>query len=169
MKVSLVFAADEHNAIGKDNGLPWPKMSADMKRFKQLTMGHYVIMGRKTYESMVGDLPGRTLMVVSRSTNYLLPEGIIIKESPGDALKYAEEHGEQEAFIIGGATLFKASVFEADTFYLTRIHHVFEADTFLPEINMDEWQITDQQDFEADEKNPFPYSFLTLSRKAAKA
>ena len=164
MKVSLVFAADEHNAIGKDNDLPWPKMSADMKRFKQLTMGHHVIMGRKTYESMVGDLPGRTLMVVSRSLNYTLPENIIVKESPGDALKYASERGEEEAFIIGGATLFKEAAFEADTFYLTRIHGVFEADTFLPELDMKEWQITEQQDFEADEKNPYPYSFLTLVR-----
>ncbi len=164
MKVSLVFAADENNAIGKGNGLPWPKMSADMKRFKQLTMGHYVIMGRKTYESMIGDLPGRTLIVVSRSTNYTLPEGNIIKESPGDALKFASNHGEEEAFIIGGATLFKEAAFEADTFYLTRIHHVFDADTFLPEINMKEWQVIEQQDFEADEKNPFPYSFLTLKR-----
>ena len=164
MKVSLVFAADEHNAIGKDNDLPWPKMSADMRRFKQLTMGHHVIMGRKTYESMIGDLPGRTIIVVSRSLNLTLPESIIVKESPGDALKYAKEHGEQEAFIIGGATLFKEAASEADTFYLTRIHGVFKADTFLPELNMNEWQTTEQQDFEADEKNPFPYSFFTLER-----
>src|ERR1017187_1602211 len=165
MKISLIFAADEHDAIGRDNGLPWPKMAADMKRFKQLTMGHHVIMGRKTFESMAGELPGRTKIVVSRRLNYTLPESITVASSLGEALAHARDAGEQEAFVIGGAMLFNEAALEADTFYLTRIHGVFEADTFLPPINMDEWNTTEHQDFEADEKNPYPYSFLTLEKK----
>ncbi len=164
MKVSLIFAADEHNAIGKNNDLPWPKMSADMRRFKQLTMGHHVIMGRKTYQSMTGDLPGRTKIVVSRDPDLKLPEGVFLAQSLDEAYKYAKDHDETEAFVIGGAMLLKEAISDADVFYLTRIHHVFEADTFISDINMNDWKITDEQDFEADEKNPFPYSFLTLEK-----
>lgn len=164
MKVSLIFAADENNGIGKDNDLPWPKMSADMKRFKQLTMGHHVIMGRKTFQSMTSDLPGRTKIVVSRNSEFTVPENIILTPSLDAALKYARDHNEYEAFIIGGAAVFKEAVSLADIFYLTRIHHVFEADTFIPEIESGDWKISDRQDFEPDEKNPYPYSFLTLER-----
>jgi dihydrofolate reductase len=164
MTVSLIFAADENNAIGKDNGLPWPKMSDDLKRFKRLTLGHHVIMGRKTHEAMGGELLGRKNIVVSRSTNYTLPESIVVVESLGDALKHADDDGETEAFVIGGAMLYKEAILVADKFYLTRIHNKFDADTWLPALNMDEWKITEQQDFAADEKNPYPYSFITLEK-----
>jgi dihydrofolate reductase len=164
MQISLILAADENNAIGLNNDLPWPKMSADLKRFKSLTLGHHVIMGRKTHESMGGELMGRKNIVVSRSTNYTLPESIEVVESLAEGLKYAADHGETEAFVIGGAMLFKEAVHHADIFYLTRIHNRFDADTWLPALNMDEWEITEQQDFEADEKNPYPYSFLVLKK-----
>jgi dihydrofolate reductase len=164
MLVSLIFAVDENNAIGKENGLPWPKMSADLKRFKATTLGHHVIMGRKTHESMGGELLGRKNIVVSRAVNYTLPAGIETVASLGDALKYAKDRGEAEAFVIGGAMLFKDAIDFADNFYLTRIHGIFEADTFLPPIDMNVWKITKQEDFEADEKNPYAYSFLKLEK-----
>jgi len=165
MKVSLVFAADDNNGIGKGNGLPWPKMSADLRRFKQITLGHYVIMGRTTHESMGGELLGRKNIVISRRDSFELPPSIEFVQSLGEALHIAQTHGEQEAMVIGGAMLFQEAVLVADTFYLTRIHGVFDADTFLPDLDMNAWQITEQQDFEADEKNPFPYSFLRLEKK----
>jgi dihydrofolate reductase len=165
MKVSIILAVDENNGIGKDNGLPWPKMSADMKRFKSLTTGHYIIMGRNTYEALGGLLPNRKHIVVSRNTNYFVPPGVSVQPSLAMALKTAKDGGEEEVFIIGGAKLFKEAVLYADKFYLTRIHGSFEADTTLPAINMEEWNTIDEMNYERDDKNPYGYTFITLEKK----
>jgi dihydrofolate reductase len=163
MIVSLLFAADENNGIGLNNALPW-HLPADLKWFKQHTMGHHIIMGRNTYESIGRLLPGRTTVVVSRRTNYTVP-GATVHSSLQDALQQAKEVGETEAFVIGGAELFKAAIPVADRFYLTRIHHKFEADTFLPWMNMDEWEIISEEHHDPDEKNAWRYTFLVLERK----
>lgn len=165
MKVSIILAVDENNGIGKNNGLPWPKMSADMQRFKALTTGHHIIMGRNTYEALGGLLPNRTHIVVSRNTNYFVPPGVIVQPSLAMALKSAKDRGEEEVFIIGGAKLFKDAVLYADKFYLTRIHGAFEADTTLPAINMEEWDTKEEEKHDQDNRNPYSYTFLTLEKK----
>lgn len=164
MLVSLIFAMDEHNAIGVNNTLPW-HLPADLKKFKQDTMGHHIIMGRKTYESIGRPLPGRTSIVVSRQEDYSA-EGVKVAPALEQALHIARKAGETEAFIIGGAQLFRDAMPLADRFYLTRIHHTFTADTYLPAIDMREWEELERKDFQPDEKNKYPYSFITLKRKA---
>jgi len=162
MILSLIFALDEKNAIGKNNQLPW-HLPADLKKFKQITMGHYILMGRKTWESIGKPLPGRTSVVISR-TAQIDVENVIVKPSIEEAISYAKNNGETEAFVIGGAQLFQEAIPLADKFYLTRIHHVFEADTFLPEINLDEWKIMEEEYFAPDEKNLYPFTFQILER-----
>src|SRR5688572_25981860 len=133
MLVSLLFAMDKNNAIGYRNRLPW-HLPADLKWFKEKTMGHHIIMGRNTYESIGRLLPGRTTVVISRRPDYRI-EGASVHASLESGLREAEKNGDNEAFVIGGAELFKSALPIADRFYLTRIHHVFEADTYLPDLN----------------------------------
>lgn len=164
MQLSLIFAMDENNAIGKDNKLPW-HLPADLKHFKQVTMNHTIIMGRNTFESIGRALPGRTNIVISRNPNYMLPPYITSAPSLATALQAAASRNEEEAIIIGGAQLFKEALPRAEKFYLTRIHHTFDADVFLPAINMDDWNILSQEAHQADEKNAYAYTFYTLERK----
>jgi dihydrofolate reductase len=166
MLVSLLFAMDEDNAIGLSNKLPW-HLPADLKWFKQHTMGHHIIMGRNTYESIGKLLPGRKTVIISRNLHYKIP-GASTYPSLDIALKEAKQAGETEAFIIGGAELFKSAIDIVDRFYLTRIHYKFEADTYLPALNMDEWKILSEERHEADEKNKWAYTFYVLDRKNAR-
>ena len=153
---------DENNAIGKNNQLPW-HLPADLKKFKQITMGHNMIMGRKTWESIGKPLPGRTSIVVSRTAEIDVP-GVVTCKSLKEAIDFAKLEGETEAFIIGGAQLFQDAIPLADRFYLTRIHEKFDADTFLPPINMDEWEILEEEFFPADDKNKYDFTFYVLQR-----
>jgi dihydrofolate reductase len=162
MVVSLLFAMDENNAIGVNNALPW-HLPADLKWFKQHTMGHHIIMGRNTFESIGKLLPGRKTVVISRRPNYMIP-GADVYPSLELAIEKAKEAGETEAFIIGGAELFKSAIPVADRFYLTRIHGTFEADTYLPALNMEEWKVLSEERNEADEKNKWAYTFMVLER-----
>ena len=164
MLLSLVLAIDEKNALGKNNSLPW-HLPADLKRFKNITMGHTIIMGRNTYESIGRTLPGRSHIVLSRNANYMLPPYISTASSLSAALPIASAKNEEEAMVIGGAQVFAEAISRADKIYLTRIHATFDADTFLQVIKMDDWDITEEHSFAADEKNPYPYTFLTLERK----
>lgn len=161
MLVSLLFAMDENNAIGLNNKLPW-HLPADLKWFKEKTMGHHIIMGRNTYESIGKLLPGRKTVVVSRRPDYV--KGASTHPSLELALDDAKQAGETEAFIIGGAELFKSAFPVADRFYLTRIHGTFEADTYLPELDMDEWKVLSEERYEPDEKNKWAYTFYVLER-----
>jgi len=163
MLLSLIFALDENNGIGKNNQLPW-NLPADLKKFKQLTMGHHMLMGRKTWESIGKALPGRTSVVISRNAEIDIP-GVIVKRTLQEAVEFAKNSGETEAFIIGGAQLFSDAIPLADRFYLTRIHHTFDADTFLPPVNMDEWKVLEEEFFPADEKNAYDFTFYVLERK----
>jgi dihydrofolate reductase len=162
MLVSLLFAMDENNAIGLKNRLPW-HLPADLKWFKQHTMGHHIIMGRNTYESIGKLLPGRKTVVISRRPNYMIP-GASTHPSLALALEEVKEAGEIEAFVIGGAELFKSAIPIADRFYLTRIHDSFEADTYLPALNMDEWKTLSEERHEPDEKNKWAYTFYVMER-----
>ncbi|HUH32537.1 MAG TPA: dihydrofolate reductase, partial [Daejeonella sp.] len=145
---------------GKNNQLLC-HMPADLKHFKQLTIGHPVIMGRKTYDSMGKPLPNRRNIVITKQD--LQIPGCEVVHSVKEALEVSS--AEELVSIIGGATIFTQSMDLIDTIYLTCIHHLFEADTFFPKIDTELWKITEREDYEADEKNPYPYSFITYKRR----
>lgn len=159
--LSSIVAVAENNVIGKDNDLIW-KLPRDMRHFKETTTGHYIIMGRKTFESNGRPLPNRTNVIITRDKNYKA-DGCVIANSLEDAIKEAKS--DSEAFIIGGGVIYELAMPFVDRIYLTKIHHSFEGDTFFPELNMDEWNITQERFFEPDEKNKYPFTILTLDRK----
>jgi dihydrofolate reductase len=161
MRISIIAALSSNNVIGRDNDLPW-HLSTDLKRLKALTMGHHMIMGRKTYDSVGRPLPGRTIVVITRDPSFAA-EGVKIVHSLEDAIQVAA--GDDEPFIAGGAQIFEQAIHRADRMYLTRVHAEIEGDTFFPDFDdVSEWQLTDAEHFDADEKNDYPYSFLTYDR-----
>lgn len=165
MSISLIVAAGSNNAIGKDNTLIW-HMPADMKFFKEKTTGHCIITGRKNYESIplkFRPLPNRTNIVITRQRDYNAP-GAIVVDSIDTAIKKAQTIANDEIFIIGGADVFKQSMNLADTIYLTRIHHAFEADVFFPELDMNIWKEVSSVAGVRDEKNPYDFTFLVYKR-----
>lgn len=170
MIISLIVAADENNGIGKDNQLPW-HLPADLKHFKNLTSGHTIIMGRKTYDSIGKALPNRRNMVISRTPGLRIPDAEVfssLEQALGACRQDQQSKPEsdaQEIFIIGGAEIFKQAFPLADILYLTRIHADFEADTFLETINEGVWLKTETESHEVDEKNKYPYTFIKY-RKA---
>jgi dihydrofolate reductase len=166
MIISLILAMDEDYGIGRDNQIPW-HLSADLRRFKQITMGHCIIMGRKTYESIGRTLPGRISIVITRNNNFPSPEGILCVDSLENALLSAQKLGETEAFIIGGGEIFRQSLPLADQIYLTRVHTHAQADVFISQINPDEWLVSDEKFLPADDKNQFDSTFALLKRKNA--
>ncbi|MBK5286076.1 MAG: dihydrofolate reductase [Bacteroidia bacterium] len=166
MIISLIAAVSENNIIGRNNSLPW-HLPADMKYFREKTMGHCVIMGRKNYNSIpekFSPLSGRTNIIVTRQNNFSAP-GCIVVHSLQEAIEEAKKKNDNEIFIIGGGDIFKQSIILADKIYLTRIHSVIEGDVLFPEINLKEWKEEIIEHHNADEKNKFDYSFITLIRK----
>jgi dihydrofolate reductase len=159
MTVSIVVAIAENYAIGKNNQLLW-HMPADLKHFKNITSGHTVIMGRKTYDSVGKPLPNRRNIIVTRQDIKI--EGCEVVKSIEDALALCAS--EDEVFIVGGAEIYKLAMSKTDRIYLTIIHHSFDADTLFPEIDYMEWKETAREDHQPDERNKFPYSFITLER-----
>jgi len=163
-KISIIAAVDENWVIGKKGGLPW-RLPADLKHFKALTTGHTVIMGRKTYDSIGKPLPDRINIVVS-SNDLNLP-GCVVVKSIEKALKSAPDN--KEVFIMGGAQIYNQFLPLAHKLYLTKIHHQFDGDIFFPKLDLSEWKEIGKQDFEADEKNPYRYSFITLEKNRNRA
>jgi dihydrofolate reductase len=159
MIISIVVAIAENNAIGKNNQLLW-HLPADLKHFKQITTGHTVIMGRKTYDSVGKPLPNRRNIIITRQD--ITIEGCEVAKSIEDALALCA--GEEEVFIIGGAEIYKQSIHLADRIYLTIVHQKFDGDSYFPEINYGQWVETTREDHQPDEKNKLPYSFITLER-----
>ncbi|HEY0667444.1 MAG TPA: dihydrofolate reductase [Sphingobacteriaceae bacterium] len=159
MTISNIVVVDENLGIGKNNQL-LVHFPADLKHFKKITTGHTVIMGRKTYESMGKALPNRRNIVITRQKDYFLGDAEIT-HSLKEALDSCST--EKEAFVVGGAEIFKESLPISDKIYLTRIHKSFDADTFFPEID-NTWKEADREDHQKDEKNPFNYSFITYVR-----
>ena len=163
MKISIIVAMAANGVIGQDNELPW-HLPADLKHFKQTTMGKPILMGRKTWESIGRPLPGRTSIVITSDRTYTAP-GCIVVNSIEAAIAAAGE--QEEVMVIGGAELYRQVLPYTDTIYLTRIHQRFEGDTRFPEISDAEWQQLERVDHEADEKNPYDYSFIRLERMHA--
>ncbi|MEM7343131.1 MAG: dihydrofolate reductase [Chloroflexota bacterium] len=160
MTISLICATSKNGIIGIDNKMPW-HLTADMRYFKQLTSGHHLVMGRKTYESIGRPLPGRITVIITRQTDYNV-EGCLIAHSLSQAIELCQD--DDHIFIAGGGTIYQQSLSIADRIYLTRIHHAFEGDTFMFDIDPTIWQETSRQDFEPDEKNKYPYSFTILEK-----
>jgi dihydrofolate reductase len=136
-ELTIIVAAAENNAIGKDNKLIW-HLSDDLKRFKSLTDGHHIIMGRKTFESFPKPLPNRTHIVITRQANYIAPPGVIIVNTLEEAIDIAKN--DSRPFIIGGGEIYKQAMPIADRIEMTRVHETFEADTFFPEISRTIWK-----------------------------
>ena len=164
MTVSLIVAVSENGVIGKDNDLIW-HLPKDMRFFKETTMGHHVIMGRKNFESIphkYSPLPNRTNIIITRQADYTA-EGCVVVNSIEAALESSKNNGENEPFIIGGGQIYKLAL-EAnmiDKVYLTKVHHSFEGDTFFPELNSD-WEEINKIENKADEKHSYDYDFITL-------
>jgi dihydrofolate reductase len=162
MTISIIVAIAKNHAIGKNNQLLW-HLPNDLKHFKDVTSGHTVIMGRKTYESVGRPLPKRRNIVITRQDISI--EGCEVVPSIDEALERCEN--EEEVFIVGGAEIYRQAVPLTDRVYLTVIDQDFDGDTFFPELNPEEWTEKERENFEPDEKNKYSYSFITLERGKA--
>lgn len=161
-RISIIVAVADNQAIGKDNSLLW-HIPADLKRFKALTTNHTIIMGRKTWESLpVKPLPGRVNVVLTDNKDEKI-EGATCVYSLEEAIKIAKT--QTEVFIMGGGMVYKEFMPYANRIYLTRVYATFDADTFFPEINMNEWNIVKTEHNDPDASNPFSFSYLILDRK----
>lgn len=157
-KISIIAAIADNFAIGKSNKLLW-HLPADLKHFKELTSGHCIIMGKRTYNSLpIRPLPNRKNIVLTTMLSEAVREGYFEVESVEEALDLCEK--EKQVFIIGGATVYKQCIDRADSMYLTWVHGQFEADAFFPKINFNKWKEVSREEHEADEKNPYPYTFV---------
>lgn len=161
--IKILVACDENRVIGKDNQLIW-HLPADLKRFKSLTTGHVILMGRKTYESIGKPLPNRTTIVITRQADFQA-EGTITAHSVEEAILKAKSLSREDIFIVGGAEIYTVSMALADQILLTQLHDIFEGDAFFPEISPETWEIVDRERGLTDEKNPFQYSFITYQKK----
>ena len=157
----MIAAAAENNALGKDNELVW-HLPNDFKRFKTLTSGHYIVMGRKTFESFPKPLPNRTHVIITRQKNYKA-EGCIIVDSIEKALLVCPKN--EDTFIIGGGEIYTLSLPFADKIEITRVHHSFEADAYFPVLNEEEWILVHSDYNKKDEKHIYDYTYLTYVRK----
>ena len=161
MKISLIVAMAANRVIGLDNKMPW-HLSADLKKFKAITMGSPIVMGRKTYESIGRPLPGRSNIIISRNLDYQQADCLVFNDIK-TAIEASSKDAE-EIFIIGGAELYKATLPHADNLYLTLINQDFDGDTFFPEIDFKVWTEASREDISDDPSVNFNYSFLKLSR-----
>lgn len=160
--VTIIAAAAENNALGKDNDLVW-HLPDDFKRFKELTSGHHIIMGRKTFESLPKTLPNRTHIIITRKQDYKAVGNCIVVHSLQTALKAAQN--DTQPFIIGGGEIYKQSMDLADKIELTRVHAKVEADTYFPEIDLEHWELVAQEHHSQDDRHKYPFSYLTYIRK----
>ncbi|WP_339876878.1 dihydrofolate reductase [Olleya marilimosa] len=160
--LTMIVAAGENNEIGKNNDLIW-HLRDDLKRFKALTSGHHIIMGRKTFESFPKPLPNRTHIVISRQLDYQVPEGVLVVNNLEDAVALAKN--DAQPFIIGGGEIYKLAMPYASKIELTRVHSNFDADTFFPKIDMTQWKETANTFHKKDENHEYEFSFLTFERK----
>lgn len=158
--IIIIAAVAENNALGKDNDLLW-HLPKDFKRFKEITSGHYIIMGRKTFESFPKPLPNRTHVVISRQKNYQ-PGGCIVVDSLENAIAACPEN--ENLFIIGGGEIYKQSIAIVDQLDITQVHAAFDAEVFFPEIDMNIWKIESTEFHEKDEKHKYDFSFVKYVR-----
>ncbi|MGY8947444.1 MAG: dihydrofolate reductase [Flavobacteriales bacterium] len=159
--ITLIAAAAQNDALGKDNDLIW-HISEDLKRFKRLTTGHAIIMGRKTFESMPKALPNRTNIVLTKNENYKA-EGAVVASTIEEALVLAGE--DNQPFIIGGAQIYSLFMDHCNRIELTRVHHDFEADVFFPKIDTSKWTISKEEFISKTEDQPYNFTYITYDKK----
>ncbi|MEO0338532.1 MAG: dihydrofolate reductase [Bacteroidota bacterium] len=162
MIVSAIVAVAKNRVIGKDNNIPW-YLSTDLKFFKKTTLNHHVIMGRKSFESIGRPLPKRTNVVITRNAFYMAT-GCICVYSVEEALSIAENNGEEEAFIIGGAQIYELSLPYLDKLYLTEVDAEPEGDVYFPEIDLSEWNLLSQKDHQKGERDDFDFSIKVFEK-----
>jgi dihydrofolate reductase len=162
--ITIIAAIAKNNALGKNNDLIW-HLPADLKRFKKVTTGHHILMGRNTFESIGRPLPNRTTIIITKNENYV-QEGCLIANSVEQAIEMA--HEDDQIFIIGGAQVYEYAMKHdfADALDITLVHHEFDADVYFPEIDPSIWKRVEREDFIADEKNKFDYSFIRYKKTA---
>ncbi|MFN4027580.1 MULTISPECIES: dihydrofolate reductase [Flavobacterium] len=159
--ITVIAAVAQNNALGKENQLLW-HLPDDFKRFKTLTSGHYIIMGRKTFESFPKPLPNRTHVIITRQSDYQ-PEGCIVVNSLEKAIEVCPKN--EEVFVIGGGEIYRQSIALADKLDLTKVHHSFDADTFFPEVDLSQWQLIFEEFHPKDERHEYDFTFETYLRK----
>ena len=162
MIISLIAAVDQAGGIGKDGKVPW-HISADLKYFKRITMGHFVIMGRKTFESIGKPLPGRTNLILSNQSEFQ-PANTVVFHSLESALSYSREQGEEEVFIIGGEKVFQQSIPFAQRIYLTKVDNEFDCDVFFPQIEIASWQVVESDHHSKGETQQIAFTFQVLEK-----
>ncbi len=160
MTLSCIVAVSENGVIGRKNDLPW-KLSADLRRFKQLTTGNAIIMGRKTFDSIGRPLPGRTSIVMTRDPGYESP-GVVVVHSFDQAVAACED--QQEGFVIGGEAVFREALPRTQRLYLTRVHADVEGDVYFPEADLAGWKLLQQERHSEDDKNDYPFTFCVYER-----
>lgn len=160
--LSIAVAVGENFAIGKNNQLLW-HMPADLKFFKQTTSGHTVVMGRKTFDSVGRPLPNRRNIIITRDPELKI-DGAEVVNSLDEAISITKNE-EKSIFIVGGAEIYRQALPKTAILYLTTIHHTFDADTFFPEIDRNDWNVISSDSHKADEKNKYNYTFEVLERK----
>jgi dihydrofolate reductase len=158
--ITIIAAAGENNSLGKDNDLVW-HLPDDFKRFKELTSGNYILMGRKTFETFPKPLPNRKHLIITRQDNYSVPENCFVFDAIQSAIDFTDN---QDIWIIGGGEIYKQSMGIADRIELTRVHSDFEADTFFPEIG-EEWELVSEEYHPSDERHKYDFTYLTYDRK----
>ncbi len=164
MKKTIVVACSINNVIGKDNQLIW-HMPADLKFFKATTMGHHLLLGRKTFESMGGPLPGRTSIVVTSNEDYVVPEGHFVANSIEEGISIAESLNLEQLMILGGARVYEQTIEIADEIILTEIKSEFDGDAFFPKIDSNKWELIWHERHEKDQKNSYDYEFKKYLKK----
>jgi len=160
--LTIIAATSENNALGKDNQLVW-HLPDDFKRFKSLTSGHFIVMGRKTFESFPKPLPNRTHIIITRQADYEVPEGCIVASNLTKAIALCPKN--EEVFIIGGGEIYKQSIDLAQKIELTKVHTTVDADTFFPEIDLEKWQLVFEEFHPKDEKHQFDFTYLIYLKK----
>ncbi|MDG2450363.1 MAG: dihydrofolate reductase [Saprospiraceae bacterium] len=163
MIISTIVARSKNNIIGKDNSLPW-HLPADLKWFRSKTIGHHVIMGRKSFESLPGPLKGRTIITVTQNKDYFSSD-CIVKHSITEALAYAKKHEKNEVLILGGGIIYELTKNLWDKMYMTDVDVEIDGDTSFAELEMDDWVLKQEEAYPADDKNVYNYTFRTYTRK----
>ena len=157
--LSIIVAISDNNVIGKDNKLLW-HIPEDMKRFKRLTTGHVIIMGRKTFESLPNILPNRKHIVLTRDTSYKVNnENVEIVNDIDEIEKYIND--KEEHFVIGGAIIYSQLLKKSSKIYMTKVHKVYEGDAYFPKLSEEEWKIIEEEKGINNEENPYDYDFIT--------
>ncbi|MDM1044156.1 dihydrofolate reductase [Myroides sp. 1354] len=160
--ITLIAAIAENRVLGKDNAIIW-HLPDDFKHFKTLTSHHYIIMGRKTFESFPKPLPNRTHVIITRQQDYAVPENCIVVHSLREALTLTQN--EEEVFVIGGGEIYHQALEHADQLELTQIHASFDGDAFFPEFSTTEWQLVKESYHPQDERHAYAFTFQTYIRK----